>query len=429
MNPASASIRQTWAATSSSHRRQSSVPAPQFHRGSSSTGCCGHPWSAVPRRSAPCRWCTAGYSSWSRASDSTEPWSRQSAARGSKGTLPTSRPAPATPSSTSHVRPTRLQIARMPCSRTTARTPSRLASRLDSFRLRPQAVILKYLHAPVVRIHDVDRILAVDEQARRKLEISQSRSAPPEGVEKPSFAVEHLHGSPQPLDQIDVILGIDRDALGPIHLPHGIAHAPDLPYQLVLRIKDLHPEVHRVHDSQQSVSQPQFGWEVELTIAAAVLANRTQHFAFAVEHVHAVPQRVGNVEMLRCIVDRNSGRTLEVSFAALQATQRLLVFAIRIEHENLPAARVRDIDVVLRIHGHALRLEHVVFGFFLPLEEFVLVLRRVEDVHAVQAQIRHDHSPVRINGHAVRPHHLFVVGLARNSVEKLAPDVLLSPRF
>src|SRR5215470_8916895 len=36
---------------------------------------------------------------------------------------------------------------------------------------------------------------------------------------------------------------------------------------------------------------------------------------------------------------------------------------------------------------------------------------------------------VRINGHAVRPHHLFVVGLARNSVEQLAPDVLLSPRF
>src|SRR5215470_4112531 len=211
--------------------------------------CCGRRWSAASRCSAPCRSCRAACSSVSRASGSRELSSHQSAARGSKGRLPTSRPAPATPSSTSHAHPTHLQTARMPCSQPIACTQSRLASRLASC-LRPQAVILKYLHAPVVRVHDVHRIIAVDEKSRRKLKVSQPRATLAERVEQLPLAVEYLHDAPKPFDQVDVILGIDRDPFGPIYLPDRITHSPDLPHQFVLRIEDLYAEVHRVDHSQ-----------------------------------------------------------------------------------------------------------------------------------------------------------------------------------
>ena len=89
--------------------------------------------------------------------------------------------------------------------------------------------------------------------------------------------------------------------------------------------------------------------------AVAVLADRLQHAALHVEHEDLVAQRVGDINALRGGIHGNSGGPLEVSFAALQAADRPLKLAVGVEDEDLARLRIGDVDVVLGIDGDALR--------------------------------------------------------------------------
>ena len=104
--------------------------------------------------------------------------------------------------------------------------------------------------------------------------------------------------------------------------------------------------------------------------------------ALHVEDEHLVAQRVGYVDSLRGGVHCDAGGPLEVAFAALQAADGAEIFSAGLEDEDLAGIRIGYVDIVLGIDRDALRREHRVLAFSAALDELVLVLREVEDVHA-----------------------------------------------
>src|SRR6185437_2823530 len=98
-----------------------------------------------------------------------------------------------------------------------------MASWHGSLRASLQPVILKNLYPPVVGIDDIHPIVTVDENACRELELAECRPASPEEIQQLPFAIEHLHCSRESLDQVNVVLRVNADSLGPKQRVFGIA--------------------------------------------------------------------------------------------------------------------------------------------------------------------------------------------------------------
>src|SRR4029077_19807205 len=77
--------------------------------------------------------------------------------------------------------------------------------------------ITEHLYAMVVRVGDVDAILAIDEHPGRQLKFFRSVSTLAEVVKQLSLLVEDLHGFKKTVDHVEIVLAIEPDALGTEH--------------------------------------------------------------------------------------------------------------------------------------------------------------------------------------------------------------------
>src|SRR5512147_1788742 len=106
-------------------------------------------------------------------------------------------------------------------------------------------MVLEHLHAVVVRVGEIEAIVAVDEQSSREEELPEP-GAVAEVVEKPPLAIEHLHQAPFSLNQVDVTFRIDGDALGAINAAGWIAAGAEHALEVALGVEQLHAEVHSI---------------------------------------------------------------------------------------------------------------------------------------------------------------------------------------
>ena len=136
-----------------------------------------------------------------------------------------------------------------------------------------------------------------------------------------------------------------------------------------------------------------------------------QYAALHIEHEDFVSQRIGHVNPIGGGIDGNSRRPFEKSFSAFQATDGSPELPARVENKNLANLGIRYINVVLCVHGDALRRKHRILVFISTLDELVLVLFQVEDVNSVCAGVGNDRTPTRIHDNAVRPDKLRMFGL------------------
>src|ERR1700690_1963173 len=106
--------------------------------------------------------------------------------------------------------------------------------------LFPFAVILELLHPAVIRIHDIHRIVAIDKQARRQVELAQLRSIIPEVIQQVALPVEHLHYAPSRIDHIQVAFTVKADSLGPEEASHIVSNTADRILKAAAAVKHLH---------------------------------------------------------------------------------------------------------------------------------------------------------------------------------------------
>ena len=196
----------------------------------------------------------------------------------------------------------------------------------------------------------------------------------------------------------------------------AVADLPDGVLELAGAVKHLYAEVHRIDHQQVRPAQSQLGWEIEFPIALAGFADGLEDVALHVEHEDLVAKSVRYINSLFHRVYGNSGGPFEISFAAFQAADGSQVFSAWLEDKNLARVRIGYIDIVLGIDGDALRRCHRVFALFLALDELVLALREIEDVHTGGSRIGHNDASARIGGNSIGAHEETVIGSARHDV-------------
>src|SRR6266498_2466382 len=128
-------------------------------------------------------------------------------------------------------------------------------------------------------------------------------------------------------------------------------------------------------------------------------AETLQYQTVSIEDVDAVAKRVGDVDVLGFPIYRDSGGPFEEAFSALEAPKHALVFAAGPKDKHFPGRRIRDVDIVARIDGDALRLQHRVLGFLFAFQKLVLMLLNVEDMDPTYAGVGDNHAPAGIHCH------------------------------
>src|SRR5690242_20801090 len=96
--------------------------------------------------------------------------------------------------------------------------------------------------------------------------------------------------------------------------------------------------------------------------------------------------------MVRLGVDSDSGRSLEISFAALEAAEDMTRLTTGVEDKNFARLGVGDVDVVFLVDRDALRFDHRIAAIVPAVDEFVLALGKIEDVHTGDGWIGDDHA-------------------------------------
>src|SRR5208282_2010066 len=96
------------------------------------------------------------------------------------------------------------------------------------------------------------------------------------------------------------------------------------------------------------------------------------------------------------------------------------------EHKNLARLRVSDIDIVLGVHGHALRCHHRILVALRTFNEPVFLPVEIEDVDTPGSRVCDDHPPSRVDGNAVGPNKIGMLGLPSNRVQELRPKTWLA---
>ena len=108
---------------------------------------------------------------------------------------------------------------------------------------------------------------------------------------------------------------------------------------------------------------------------------------------------------------------------------RPLKFSVGIEDEHLARLRIGHVDVVLGIHGDALRRQHRIFSFIDARQELVFLLLKIEDVYAEGARVGHNDASAGIDRDAVRADQAVEFRLAGHEVEHFGPEAALGLDF
>src|SRR5579863_9182559 len=191
----------------------------------------------------------------------------------------------------------------------------------------------------------------------------------------------------------------------------------------------LHPKIHGIDYEQLGSAEPHLGRIIKLSLAGAGLANGFQHAALHVHDKNLVAQGVGYVDTLLSGVDRDPSGAFEESFPTFQGADHPTELSPGVKYENLSRKRVGHVDVVLRIHGNALRRQHRILAAVFAGQEFVLLFREVENMYAVRPGVGDDDPPARIGGDAVGSNQKAEVGLARDGVDDFRPETALRVDF
>src|SRR3954452_14533821 len=266
----------------------------------------------------------------------------------------------------------------MPCRMRNAASPMPNAA-LPLFVARALCrSVLKYLNAPIVRIRDKDAIFAVDPDSRRKRELRDPATAPPEVVEQRTLAIEHLDRYQRCIHEIHIAFTINAQPLRPEERSGPIAQLAKLRFIVPVLVEYLHAEVHRIYHIQFIALQEHFGREVKFRFSITAIAEVLLDVAIHIGDVHAVAQRIGHVDTLRRFVYGDARRTLIKAFT-LDVAQHATALPPGVENKYLAQLRIGDVDVVFAIHRHPdRRLE----GISLPaFDRRVLALLEVEDVY------------------------------------------------
>src|SRR5215471_14764972 len=249
--------------------------------------------------------------------------------------------------------------------------------------------VAKNLHTPVVGIDHHHAIMAIDPQAGGQLELTKAAAPLPEVVEQLALLIEDLYHAANRFDHIDVAFGIHPDSLRAEHFSLLVPDAPDGIAKTSRTVEHLHAEIHGVDHDQVVAHQAEFRGVVEFDLACPRLADRPDHIALEVEHENLVAQGVGDIDPLRPRVDRDPCRALEVAFPAFQAADRPLEFSAGLENEDLARLGIGHVNMVRSIDGDALRCDQAVV-VSVAVNELVLLLGKIEDVDARRSRIGHD---------------------------------------
>src|SRR5208283_4124152 len=206
-----------------------------------------------------------------------------------------------------------------------------------------------------------------------------------EVIEQLALAVEDLHHAPQRIRDVEIAFRVDTDPFGPEHGPRTVADLSHGKLKTAGAVEDLNTEVHGIDDHQVRSIQQQLGWEIELALGFAGLADGPEYIALHVENKDLVAQRVGDKNPLRSRVHGNAGGPLEITLAAFQAADGMYILSAGLEDKDHARFRIGYVNIVLGIDRDALRHEHRVLRFSLAFDELVLMLREIEDVHARRA--------------------------------------------
>src|SRR5208282_4622568 len=254
---------------------------------------------------------------------------------------------------------------------------------------------MKDLNAAIEGIHDVNAIRAVNLQPGRQLKVSESGSALAKVIQKPAFAVEDLHDSPETVDDVKMSFGIEADSFWTEHRSRAVPNVPNGIVERAGAVQHLNAEVHCVHHEELRTVQPQLCRIVEFPLAGSILPDRHQDAALHVHHENLVAQRVSDINALLCRVDRDAGGALEKSLPVFQAADHATEFSAGIENENLARLGIGHINIVLRVDRDTLRHQHRVLAAVFAGNEFVFLLGEVEDVNPVGPRVGDDDAPAR----------------------------------
>src|SRR5579863_6643038 len=110
-------------------------------------------------------------------------------------------------------------------------------------------------------------------------------------------------------------LGIEPYALGPEKVPGSVAQLPDGILEFSRPVEHLNAKIHRVHDHQMVAAQTQFRRIVELSVARARTADLLHEPALHVEHPDLLAKGIRDVDLPRCGIDGDPRGPLEVPLA------------------------------------------------------------------------------------------------------------------
>ena len=271
--------------------------------------------------------------------------------------------------------------------------------------------------------------MIIDLQSRRQLKLSVAGAAPAKVIQQAPLVIEYLHDPPLPIDHVQVAFGIESNPLRPEDPSRAIANLADRVFELAAAVQHLHAEIHGVDHHQVLPVQPQLGRKIKFPVPRPRLPDDLQHAALHVHHVNLVAQRVGYIDPSGRRVHRDARRPLEISLAAFQAPDHPPVFSVRVKHKNLPRLRVRHINIVLRIHGHALRRDHRILPRITPRQKFIFLRLKIEYVNPHRRRVAHNDPSPRIRHHAVRTDQIMKIRLSRDHVHHPRPKTSLRLDF
>src|ERR1039458_9167685 len=119
-----------------------------------------------------------------------------------------------------------------------------------------------------------------------------------EVVQQVGLTVEHLHDAPQTVHYIQVAFRIHGDAFGAEHGAGAVADLSNGETESAGAVEHLDAEIHRVHNDQVVTAQAEFRGKVEFAVAGAVPPDLLQDVALHIEHEDLVAQRVSDVDVV-----------------------------------------------------------------------------------------------------------------------------------
>src|SRR5512140_433973 len=100
-----------------------------------------------------------------------------------------------------------------------------------------------------------------------------------------------------------MVFRVDSNSLRPEDAPGRITGLSYDSPKVTFAIEQLNSEIHRVHNYDHLISYEHFSWQVEFALAVPAFAEALNYRPIFVQDVHAIPERVGDVDPPRFLVD------------------------------------------------------------------------------------------------------------------------------